>query len=247
MNKFVFLLFLFFITLTSAFAHFNESSNRQVNINNLLRNNKESIKTYIMKLFNLKNNNPHESYDKVENKSDEEFKNGPGIFQLLSTSKHWRSVHRKFRSEIKFANCISNHFLKPIVNTTPSFSNNSNESESLVAEVNGYDYPTNNTSNGDVKYSNTSRSSANRRSDRDTRASNRRNSLQIFNGSFLSKAISLMKFGPTNSVAESFLLLIGVYLKRWIDNLTDSYGVLGCARNYLRLLFSRYGWIRDGF
>ncbi|OXU24472.1 hypothetical protein TSAR_000254 [Trichomalopsis sarcophagae] len=213
MKKLMFATFILFCIFASVSAFFVETSNQQVNgtvVSEKIRKNA----------------------DKVESRSNDEFDDSSGILRMLSTFKYLRSMYLEFRSELKFVYCISDHFLKidyfmdsiP----TPRFSNKSIEADKKC------DRPEKNSISSyqdGAKCSNTSDSTA------DTELPNTDTRVSLSDSESVGRSLL-----PINGVPESFLVAIGglVYMKRWIEDLIDSFGVLECTRRYLWILFLRW-------
>lgn len=224
------LLFAFFCIFASALLV--KFSDGQLNGNSVLEKAKQNPWSNFVKILNVTREN-------VEGRSsDDEFDDSSRIIRVLSTFKYLRSKYLEFRSELKFVYCISDHFLKIdyLMDSipTPRFFNKSIESDADEK----YDRREQNSIDKSAKCSNSSDSTINQRLARDTRITVRKASTSL-----LSESISIGRsLLPIDGVPERFLVVIGglVYLKRWIEDLVDSFGVLECTRRYLWVLFLRW-------
>ena len=214
-----------------------------------------SSKTNIMSLYNRR------SDLNIEDKSDDEFNDSFGIFQILSAFKYWRTVYRKFRSEIKFVYCITDHFLKIdyIMDsiTTPRFYNSSNHqdlSKESTEISQQRDFTSSNSENcsGSTNSLNDQVGALNKhylrslKSDLPELSTNatkckKAEDINEYAKNDIGRSLVDLPYANSN-IVKQLLFTTGnlIYVKRWIEDFMDSFGVFHCIRHYLWILFLRW-------
>ena len=224
-----FLLLLIFITMyKNALGILNSSK----------ISNEESVSARMktnMKIIGAKQS--RESDHRIQDRNDDKlFDDSRGIFGLLSIFKHWRSIYRHFRSEIKFVYCITDHFLKYdyFIDSLPT-----------SRSIRSVQYSSSTLKNDDI----ISQSSV-KIHDKSTEKSYifHRNEIAFQDGNSEENkkekraGRSLMLYDPESSILDKIMMALGslVYVKSWIEDIVDSFGVLDCTRNYVWVLFLRW-------
>jgi hypothetical protein len=181
------------------------------------------------------------------------------IYKFLSILHYWRSIYRKFRAEIKFITCISDHFFKIDYVSDPSyifyynFSNNNFKISSQHSEKYIYqkDFAKSikNEYNSNYNFKNVNNKYLNK-TIKDTNIALKNNtdhlkdtSETVFNFNKKNLIIGhLINSRFISNITEAFFINISnlINLKRWIDDLIDLFGVFECTKTYMWALLLRW-------
>lgn len=193
------------------------------------------------------------------------FEDDPRISRILSTYNYWRSIYRKFRTEMKFVYCVTDHFMKIdyIIDSVPD---SYDSEQSIEYEDSDIEVSTNKEDSGlNVE----TPSAVDMLTDKSAEQSLCRTDLVNFNHHNHTSSIknslnnnnigndnkskrkqcpevdmqnSLVEIQSKNNLTERFLTAVGtfIYWKNWIDDIIDSFGIFNCTKNYLWALFLRW-------